>query len=159
MEMFFGPGLAVISLFAAVVLVVRAVLANRHLMRESEVRLQLHTRLIEKFGTSPELVEYLRSDAGRAFLTPPPAEKAAPYRRILGSAQAGIVLAFVGGAIWALRGGDPHQAERAAFAMSVFGGIILALGLGFLASSALAYVLSARWGLFNGKTGPAEEVQ
>jgi hypothetical protein len=158
MEMFFGPGLAVISLFAATVLVVRAVLANRRFMRESEVRLQLHTRLIDKFGTSPELVEYLRSDAGRAFLTPPPAERAAPYRRILGSAQAGLVLAFVGAALWMLRGSD-YLGREGYSAMTSLGVIILALGFGFMGSALLAYVLSSRWGLFNGKAKPDDDVQ
>jgi hypothetical protein len=159
MELILGPTVAMICLFTGTVMVVRLVLAHRRFMRESEVQLKLHERLVDKFGASPELVEYLRSDAGRAFLTPPPADRTTPYRRILGSAQAGIVLAFVGGAIWGLRGSDPHMAERAAYGMSVLGGIVLALGLGFLASSALAYVMSARWGLFNGKGKPADDVQ
>lgn len=155
--MIVGPALALLVFFTAVLMVVRWVLVHARLKRESEMQLQLHTRLIDKFGTPKELVEYLGSDAGRAFLTPPPAERAAPFRRVLASAQAGIVLAFVGGTVLYLR--DAEGPGNAMQTLTVLGGVTLALGLGFIASAILAYVLSSRWGLFNGKHAPADDAR
>jgi len=155
----FAPLIVLFVALGVAVLLVRWALAHARFRRESEMQLQLHTRLIDKFGTPKELGEYLQSDAGRAFLTPPPAERVTPYRRILGSAQAGIVLVLVGMAIWLLRGGDVEQSHQTVHTLSVLGGVTLALGLGFIASAVLAYVLSARWGLLNGKRTPPDDVQ
>ena len=148
--MIFGPLLVSLVFFTSIVLVIRWSLAHTRLRREAEMQLQLHTRLIEKFGSPKELGEYLQSDAGKAFLTPPPAERAAPFRRILAAAQAGVILAFVGAAIWMLRGSEALGREGVQ-AATALGGVTLALGLGFIVSAVLAYALSARWGLLNGK--------
>ena len=158
--MIVGPMLALLVFFTATVLVIRWVLAHARFKREAEMQLQLHTRLIDKFGTPKELGEYLQSDAGRAFLTPPPAERVTPYRKILASAQAGIILSFVGVAIWMFRGnhmGPGSDSRQTVHTLSALGGIVLALGLGFIASAILAYVLSSRWGLFNGKKQAAND--
>ena len=152
---FVGPMIVTLLTFAAGILLTRWGLAHARFKREAEMQLQLHTRLIEKFGTPKELGEYLQSDAGRAFLTPPPTERATPYRRILASAQAGIVLAFVGGTVLDLR--DVEGPGNAMRTLTVLGGITFALGLGFIASAILAYVLSSRWGLFNGKHATADD--
>ena len=154
-----GPMLTLLVVLAAVILLIRWGLAHARFKRESEMQLQLHTRLIDKFGSPKELGEYLQSDAGRAFLTPAPAERATPYRKILASAQAGVVLCFVGVAIWMVRGGDVDQSRQTVHTLTALGGITFALGLGFIASAILAYVLSSRWGLFNGKTAKADHVE
>ena len=54
------------------------------------------------------------------------------------------------------RGGDVDQSRQTVHTLSVLGGITLALGLGFIASAILAYVLSSRWGLFNGKAAKTD---
>jgi hypothetical protein len=157
---FVGPMIVTLLTFAAGILLTRWGLAHARFKREAEMQLQLHTRLIDKFGTPKELGEYLQSDAGRAFLTPPPAERATPYRRILASAQVGIILTFVGVAIWIFRGdslGPGSDSRQLVRTLSALGGITFALGLGFVASAILAYVLSSRWGLFNGKHAPTDE--
>jgi hypothetical protein len=154
---FIGPMIVTLLTFAAGILLTRWGLAHARFKREAEMQLQLHTRLIDKFGTPKELGEYLQSDAGRAFLTPQPAERAAPSRRVLASAQAGIVLAFVGGTVLYLR--DVEGPGNTMQTLTVLGGVTLALGLGFIASATLAYVLSSRWGLFNGSHPPADDTR
>ena len=159
---FIGPMIATFLTFAAGILLTRWWLDHARFKRESEMQLALHTRLIDKFGTPKELGEYLGSDAGRAFLTPPPAERATPYRRILASAQAGIVLIFVGAAIWMFRGdslGPGSDSRQTVRTLSALGGVTFALGLGFIASAILAYVLCSHWGLFNGKKPAANDAE
>ena len=154
-----APMLVLIAVLLASILLIRWALAHLRFKREADMQLQLHTRLIDKFGTPKELGEYLQSDAGRAFLTPPPVERVTPYRRILASAQAGIILSFVGVAIWLFRGGDVERSRQTVHTLSALGGIMLALGLGFIASAILAYVLSSRWGLFNGKPARPDDIR
>jgi hypothetical protein len=153
---FIGPMVVTLGMFVAGIILTRWGLAHARFKRESEMQLQLHTRLIDKFGTPKELVEYLQSDAGRAFLTPAPVERATPYRKVLASAQAGIVLTFVGGAVLFLR--DVEGPGNAMRSLTVLGGVTLALGLGFIASAVLAYALSSRWGLFNGKRTTTDDL-
>jgi len=142
-----APVFALIAMMTAGLLVVRMAIENGKSKREAEAQLQLHTRLIDKFGSPRELLDYLQSDAGKKFLTPATVQKIMPYKRILGAAQAGIVLTFVGAAFWLIRGSFDQEEMRAA---TFLGGVTLAFGLGFIVSAILAHVLSRKWGLLNG---------
>jgi hypothetical protein len=142
-----APMFALITMMIAGVLVVRMAIENGKSKREAEAQLQLHTRLIDKFGSPKELLDYLQSDAGRKFLTPRTVQKAMPYRRILGAAQAGVVLTFVGVAFWLIRGSFDQDGMLVA---TFIGGVTLALGIGFIVSAILAHMLSSKWGLLNG---------
>jgi hypothetical protein len=146
-----APVLAVLVFFCAIAYITRTYLNHSRDKRESEARQQLHSRLIDKFGTTSELIEYLQSEAGRKFLTPEVVERITPYKRILAAAQVGIVFTFVGlGVLW-FRSLAPAMSADSDIAFLFLGAVTLALGLGFLASSTLAFVLSRSWGLFNGK--------
>jgi hypothetical protein len=142
-----GPMFALIASLIATVLVIRMAIENAKSKREAEAQLQLHTRLMDKFGSPKELLDYLQSDAGRRFLAPATVQKAMPYRRILGAAQAGIVLTFVGVAFWLVKGSFDQEGLRAA---TLLGGVTFALGLGFVCSAVVAHILSRKWGLLNG---------
>jgi hypothetical protein len=147
-----GPFAAIIG----VVVIVRAALAASRTKREAETLLQLHTRLIEKFGTSQELLEYLRSEAGAKLLSPVANGGSAPHRKIIAAVQVGVIMTFLGTAFWLLRG---TLTDEGMAAVSFLGAATLALGLGFLVSAFLAYLLSSRWGLLNGKRRGISEGQ
>jgi hypothetical protein len=151
-----APVFALIAMIIGGVLVVRMAIENGKSKREAEAQLQLHTRLIDKFGSPGELLDYLQSDAGKKFLTPATVQRTMPYKRILGAAQAGIALTFVGVAFWLIRGSFDQEGMRAA---TVFGGISFALGLAFLCSAVLAHILSRKWGLLNGNGAGAGKGQ
>lgn len=107
----------------------------------------LQDKLLEKLGTSPEALEYLRSDAGERMLALAVKERTNPYARILTALQAGAVISLLGIGFLVLR---PMVPLEGAEAFSVIGVLALSLGLGFLASSAAAYAFSKSWGLING---------
>ncbi|MCK5376889.1 MAG: hypothetical protein KAJ97_07400, partial [Acidobacteria bacterium] len=73
------------------------------------------------------------------------AERANPFNRILSALQAGTVLSLLSVGFLFLRGMIPEGAQ----AFSVVGVLGLCLGLGFLASSAAAYLFSKSWGLLD----------
>jgi hypothetical protein len=107
----------------------------------------LQDKLLEKLGTSPEALEYLRSDAGERMLALAVKERTNPYARILTALQAGAVISLLGIGFLVLR---PMVPPEGAEAFSVIGVLALSLGLGFLASSGAAYAFSKKWGLVNG---------
>jgi hypothetical protein len=112
----------------------------------------LQDRLLEKLGNSPEALEYLHSDAGEKMFALASRERSNPYSRILSALQAGSVLCLLAVGFLFLRGMIPDGAE----AFTVIGVLGLCLGLGFLASSAAAYVFSKNWGLINGSPAGTE---
>jgi hypothetical protein len=107
----------------------------------------LQDKLLEKLGTSPEALEYLRSDAGERMLALAVKERTNPYARILTALQAGAVISLLGIGFLVLR---PMLPAIPTEEFTVIGVLGLCLGLGFLASSAAAYAFSKSWGLING---------
>jgi hypothetical protein len=109
----------------------------------------LQDKVLEKIGSSPEAVEYLRSDAGEKLLAQLGSERTNPYRRILTAMQAGAVISLLSVGFLFLRGVVTNESAEGFTVVGVLG---LCLGLGFLASAAAAYVFSKNWGLINGST-------
>jgi hypothetical protein len=141
-----------VAFFALVGWIIRMTLTHKRLSRLAEHQASLHDKLLEKFSSSEDLMEYLRSDAALRFLRTAPVERTNPYGKILGSLQTGVVLAAAGAALLYLRTQIPDAAEGFVF----LGAIGLAVGIAFLISGGLAYVLSKRWGLINGDVADSQ---
>lgn len=107
----------------------------------------LHSKLLDKCAGSHDLISYMESPVGRKFLESITTERANPAGRILNAVQAGLVLSLVGAAELAIRGaGFDFDGVRA---LLVVGSISLAVGVGFLISAGISYVLCKSWGLVN----------
>ena len=117
----------------------------------ARLQAEVQSRLLEKVGTGQDLLAYAQTDAGRQFLESLKVERVvsqAPYGKILGALQAGIVLFFFGAGMLWLRG---HvSAPESGDAFTVLGTLSVALGLGFGFSAAASYYLSRSFGLLNG---------
>jgi len=118
-----------------------------HKQRLVKLHYALQDKLLEKLGSSPEAIEYLHSDAGEKMFALATKERTNPYGRILTALQAGAVISLLGVGFIVLRNMIPQEGAEAFIVVGVLG---LCLGLGFLASSAAAYVFSKQWGLING---------
>src|SRR5215467_2372990 len=116
--------------------------------KTTKLQAGLQTKLLEKFGTGQELLAYVQSDAGKRFLESLTMEQRTPYGRILGAAQAGVILVLLGLALLFLRG----RVAAADEGFLVFGTIVLSLGIGFGISAALSYFLSKSFGLLSETT-------
>jgi hypothetical protein len=113
--------------------------------KTTKLQAGLQTKLLEKFGTGQELLAYVQSDAGKRFLESLTMEQRTPYGRILGAAQAGVILVLLGLALLFLRG----RVVAADEGFLVFGTIVLSLGIGFGIAAALSYFLSKTFGLLH----------
>ncbi|HEX5071198.1 MAG TPA: hypothetical protein VFV78_13355, partial [Vicinamibacterales bacterium] len=140
---------------------VRTAIDYRRWGRLAKVQAEAHTKLLDRFTGNEELLGYVQSPAGRKFLQSSPISldgaarpMGAPLSRILWSMQAGVVLAAAGlGMNYVSRHIDPDKADPV-FTFSI---ILLSLGVGFVASSGLSYVMSRRLGLLNSTPAPADE--
>jgi hypothetical protein len=148
------PFLAFIGVTLALLWILRTVLDNRRWYKMVKVQTETHAKLLDRFGSSQDMLAYMSSDAGKKFLESPIFEgqrqqvSTLPIGRILWSAQIGVIGAFLGAGILFLRGRIPGDADADA-ALLVFGILILALGIGFLVSGGVSYVLAKYFGLFD----------
>ncbi len=141
-----APVLIPVGILAVLGWIVRTIVHSVRAQRIAKLQAELQTRLLDKFGSSQELVGYLESAAGQRFLESATIERRNPYGRILGSVQAGTILTLVGLALFFLEGRWPETEEGFLF-LATLG---VALGIGFLLSGAAAYFLSKSWGLIDG---------
>ena len=143
----------VLILFSGVLVwLVRAFVQHRRWLKASQVQAEVHMKLMERMHTNEELIAYIQSPAGRRFLEAAPIMPqadgpsfSAPVGSIIWSLMAGVVLTVVG---VGFRYAGASIADEAKEAFQVVGIIILSLGIGFIFASLMAYVLSARLGLF-----------
>jgi len=136
------------SMFAFFVWMIFATFRRYKIAR---LQADVQSRLLEKIGTGQDLLAYAQTDAGRQLLESLQVERIihqAPYSKIIGALQAGIVLSFFGAALLWLRG---HVSVSNVDGFTIFGALSLAVGMGFGVSAAASYYLSRSFGLLNGR--------
>ncbi len=144
-----APIFIFVAIFTGLLWVLRVILENRRWSKASQIQAEVHTKLLERLGSSQELVAYMQTEAGKHFLEAAPIPAAIepswvrrhpyPLGRILWSVQAGLILALVGM-------GFNFESQRAEL-FRIFGTLALTLGIGFILSAVVSYVLSKRLGL------------
>src|SRR6188474_113672 len=129
------PIIGILASSSMVVLVVFFVTRGRQ--RRLEAQVEMQTKLIDRFGSAPELVSFLHSPAGRQFVT---GVQGAPdvltRERIMGGFTRAIVLSFLGLAFLFL---TFYSDEGWAVPAS----IVFALGVGYFLATLISYKLSA----------------
>ena len=117
-----------------------------HQRRMSTMMFDLQNKVIEKFGTAPEALQYLESEAGRRMLGAASTGPTHPRMRVLSSIQIGLILGAVAVGFLLVRGVMPEAAQG----FTIVGVLGACVGGGFLLSGAVAYWLTKSWGLING---------
>lgn len=156
-----GVLVVILTLLGALGWLVRTAVDYRRWGRLAKVQAEAHTKLLDRFTANEELLAYVQSPAGARFLKSAPISldgnpraMAAPLSRILWSMQAGVVLTAAGiGMNYLSRNVDANHADPI-FTLSV---ILLSLGVGFIVSAGLSYLLSRRLGLFPAESREATE--
>lgn len=154
--------LGFLSVLGALTWVIKSIVDHRRWGRQAKVQAEVHNKVIDRLASNEEMLAYVQSPAGAGFLKGGPAMLSsnganarvmgAPYNRILWSAQAGVVFLAVGlGFRWVNVTAPTDVLEMLHF----FGLIGQSLGMGFIASAALAYALSWKMGLL-APAAPAE---
>jgi hypothetical protein len=155
LAVFAGFGMA-IGLF---VWLIRTFIDYRRWSRAAKVQTEVHTKLLDRFTANDDLLAYIQSPAGSKFLESAPITLdagprpvGAPLGRILWSVQGGLVLMAGGIGLLIVSGRVAAEASPALNALGVLG---IALGLGFLVSAIISFVISRRLGLIEPLPPPA----
>lgn len=150
-----GEAFAIVSivgtLSGSVLYIFRSSLDHLRTNRNTRLQAEFYNKLLDRFGSSQDLLAYLQTEAGQSLLKSHEVEPrpGAPVRRILNSVQIGTILIAVGTAFLLIRNAieSIHEKEP----LTVFGILGLMAGLGFLVSAFASWKLSKMWGLMNGK--------
>ncbi len=128
--------------------VITSVVASMRQRANTRMRAEIYHKLIDKFGSASELIEFLRSDAGLRLIEEQAVEPSQPLAGILRSIRLGVSLALVGGGmiivanIW-----DMTLGHDMWVALALCGTVALTAGVGFLIAAAVSSKLCKRWGL------------
>jgi hypothetical protein len=135
---------------------IRTVVDYRRWNRLASSQAEFHTKLVDRFTASNDLLAYIQSPAGARFLqsTPialdaAPRSMGAPLGRILWSVQGGVVLVAAGIGLWIV---STRIRDDASEPLQALGVIAMALGLGFAVSAAISFLISRRLGLIETPT-------
>jgi hypothetical protein len=114
--------------------------------RKLKYKNQLQNKIIDKLNSIPELNEFLQTEGGNRFLNFLTIESFSPKEKLLSSITKGIILIMLGVAFFSIDPLFPTVTEDVQiFAALAF--IFSALGIGFLVSSFISYLLSKKWGI------------
>lgn len=128
------PLVGIVTSSAVVVWVVSIVTQAR--LRRVEAQVAMQTKLIERFGSAPELVEFLHSPAGRQFVAGVQSAPVALTReRILGGFTRAIIMTALGAAFVAL-------GIIVDDGWYIPASIVFSLGLGYLIATYVSYRFS-----------------
>ena len=147
LTVFAGFGLAI----GLLIWLIRTLVDYRRWSRLAKVQTDVHTKLLDRFTANDDLIAYIQSPAGSKFLESSPikldaAPKSvgAPLGRILWSLQGGLVL--ISGGI-GLEIVGARVGNEVAQPLQALGVLAIALGIGFVISAIISYVISQRLGL------------
>jgi len=139
---------------------VRTLIEHRRWSRISKVQADVHNKLMDRFTANEDLLAYIQTPAGKRFLESAPITLdsspravSAPVSRILWSVQVGLVLAAAGFGLEYVSGSIDKTVSQPLFAMGV---LAISIGIGFVLSAIVSYVLSRRLGLWETAATPAD---
>jgi hypothetical protein len=131
---------------------VRAWIEQKRWSRLSRTQTEVHNKILDRFGSSPELLEYIKSPAGTKFLESAPisvraepSSLSAPMARVMWSVQLGVIIAAASVGMLLVSGRFDKDSGQGLFALGM---IALSIGVGFIGSAAVSLFLSRRLGLW-----------
>jgi len=138
---------ALIPLFAIVfgaMMITGAIwLGTKVRMRRVELLTELQNKVLDKFGSSSEFVEFVRTPEGRQWMTSSTEGRTKQADRILGSLRWGLITGCLGLAFLVLAVIQERNL--------VYPGLLIgSIGAGFIIHAVLATKLARKWGMMPG---------
>ena len=128
---------ALVPLAAFVMIVFIAWFGTREKQARIQARTDLHRHLLDKFGSGTELSQFLETEGGRRMVANLENREANPRARALRPMIAGAVLTCLGVAFLLLTVREED--------LLIPGGLVLAIGIGFLIGAFVTLRLSKSW--------------
>jgi hypothetical protein len=147
LTVFTGFGMAI----GVLVWLTRTIVDYRRWSRLAKVQTDVHTKILDRFTANDDLLAYIQSPAGSKFLESSPIKLdagprsvGAPLARILWSVQGGLVLLAGGIGLLVVSGRVANDVSQPIQALGV---LAIALGVGFVISAIISFVISRKLGL------------
>ena len=148
------PMILTFAAIGALAWLIKLMLANRRWNRVFRLQTEVHGKLIDRFGSSQEILSYMQTEAGKRFLEAAPIsvevhqEERWPaiLQRVLMPLTAGIVLTLLGTGLLFLR----HAVPGGEAPLLLFGVVALMPGLGCMIAAGITWLLAQRLGLMPG---------
>ena len=157
-----ASGLLVFLIFTlSLVWLVKTLIEQRRWSRQSHVQSEVHSKLLDRLASGDDVIAYAQSPAGKRFLegapiafdaAPPPVS--APIGRFLWSIQAGLVLSASGIGLMLVGSQMPIDVASVAFGIGI---LVLSVGVGFVVSAIVSFVLARKLGLLPAPPMPPVE--
>ena len=142
MEVFWIPIVTSIGFYIMVTIIVVAGIRGKS--ERARAQAEVQAKMVERFGTAPEFIEFLRTAEGKQFMgTIEKTQERNALDRVVGGFSRATILTFLGLGFLAM-----NFFEDTRFAGFIIAGfVLLGLGLGFVFSALVALRLSRNWGL------------
>jgi hypothetical protein len=135
----------------SIVYLLRGVVDHKRWVAATKIQTEAHNKLFDRLTSNEDLMAYLQSTAGQRYLQfapamPDAAPRAvgAPINRIMWSAQTGIVVALGGVGLGATRSFVMDELSQPLMVIALFA---MSIGVGFIISALVSYMLSKHLGL------------
>lgn len=149
-----GEGIAIIGVFVGIPAVLgwiyRTHLGHKRFMKVLQLKAEMNSRLLDRVGTDPAVVEFLKSDAQQHMFdvklndlgprVPP------PYMRMLTAVQVSFMMLSAGLGLLYIRGDMLGDGREAFLFLGTLG---VALGVGALLSAVAAFAVARMWNDLN----------
>jgi hypothetical protein len=157
LAVFAGFGMAI----GLLVWLIRTAVDYRRWSRLAKVQTEVHSKILDRITGNEDLLAYIKSPAGSKFLESAPINLdssprslGAPMGRILWSVQGGVVLLAAGLGMFIIGGYADAVVSQEVRALGV---LAIAIGLGFVVSAVISYLISRRFGLIQPAEVPPSE--
>jgi hypothetical protein len=134
--------------------IIRTIVEQKRWNKLSKTQSEVHNKILDRFGSSEELLAYIKTPAGAKFLESAPiplhTEPAGqttnlPISRAMWSIQVGVIVAAAGLGMLLVSLRFDQETSRELFALGV---IAFFIGAGFVGSAAVSIAMSRRMGLW-----------
>ena len=141
------PMVVTVGLFTMIGFIVKTVTDGRRRREHLKTVTEFHNRLLDKLGSVSDFAQFLQTDGGSRLLDTLSAERGStgPRVRIMQAVHLGTILTVAGFGVLVIAFSLTEDRGPAA----VLGGIVLSIGLGYLASSAASYRLAKTLGVLD----------
>ena len=155
-------GLAIFATFSLIAValawIIRTIIEQKRWNRLARSQSDVHNKILDRFGSADELLQYVKSDAGSKFLEAAPipvrterAPQNAPLSRVMWSIQIGVIVIAAGLGMMLVSIPLEGDGAQALFSLGAIG---FCIGGGFIASALVSIYFSKRLGLWDGDNSP-----
>ncbi len=156
-------GMAGILAMCLIAWLIRAFLDNRRWRNASKAQAEAHAKLLDRLNNNEDLLAYINSPVGSRFLQSAPltldaprTQVTAPLGRILWTVQGGVVLVAVGIGLEVVSRQSNYPVQQPLHALGI---LAAALGIGFVVSAIISFMISHRLGLIEHRALQIEKAQ